>query len=138
MGVGEAILLMKRVTTVEGRASGSFGLVGDTPSGINKSQFDGGNETVEDSGTVHGENISNGISQQTGWEKVWRMGWGVASSNSHKPSAGEWRCRPPIALIGHDGWERGLGRAIGPSTLQHPYPIHDQEWLRFAGLDKIV
>ena len=33
-------------------------------------------------------------------------------------SVSEWNCRPPIALIGHDGWERGLGRVIGPSTQQ--------------------
>ena len=80
---------MKRVTTVEGRASGSFGLVGDTPSDINKGQFDGGNETVEDSSATHVENISDGVPQQTGWEKVWRMGWGVRTVTTRVSANGD-------------------------------------------------
>ena len=48
-GIGAAILPMKRVTTVEGRAAGNFNLEGETSGGRDKGQNDDGNETGEDS-----------------------------------------------------------------------------------------
>ena len=48
-GIGEVIVPVKRVMTVEGSASGNFNLKGETSGGRDKGQNDDGNKTGEGS-----------------------------------------------------------------------------------------